>query len=604
MKDLDSIILEILDDFIDSKNIDIEAYCKEYPQHRNAILAKFRTAKFIKSNFQDIDLSGKKLGEYLILQELGRGGMGIVFLGINPALSRLSAIKVLAPSFINDRKALKNFQEEAKTIAKFNHPNIVPIYSISEEKGIQYIAMGYISGISLKKIIEQLQSNKQSHRLNAVAVKEMLQGTPIEEHNILQKSITLKRGFKFWEKSYFQFIATICAEIADALSYAHQNKIIHGDLKLSNILLTNEAIPIVVDFGLSKDIKKIAYSKGNEFAGTLAYAAPEQINENIFSEKTDIWSLGATIYELLTFRNPFIENTAEKTVNKILKFYPLPLRHYNKKIPIELEAIVLKCLGKKPENRYCSMAELSQDLNNYVKLKPIKAKPAGLLGKTVKLIRRHPLLSFLTASLIFTLIISSILIFNKKISDLMFEAGSLYDKCDYDKSILGYNKALKLIKWIPFNDKKCVEIYYSIGNSYLDKPEYEKAIIYYNKALEIDPKCYAAIVGLAELYYEKKNFDESLKFYKVAIKLRPDDRYNYYSVGRIFLDEGMADSALEYYRFASNLAPEDFDTLREIASVIKKIGLSKKEEIEAYLKNKSFNRKQIESVLKILQENL
>src|SRR3989338_7537723 len=163
--EFDNILLEILDEFIDGKKVDIEAHCERYPEHKDAILSKFRTAEFLKKNFHEEDLSGKQLGEYMILQELGRGGMGIVFLGIHPALSRLSAIKILSPSFSHDRESLKNFEEEAKTIAKFSHPNIVPIYSISDEQGMRYIAMGYISGWSLKNIIEMFRTNKRADKL-------------------------------------------------------------------------------------------------------------------------------------------------------------------------------------------------------------------------------------------------------------------------------------------------------------------------------------------------------------------------------------------------------------------------------------------------------
>jgi len=600
--DFDNLLLEILDKYIDGKRVDIDEYCKKYPEYQDALLSKFKTAEFIKSNFHEEDLSGKQLGEYIILQELGRGGMGVVFLGIQPALSRLAAIKVLSPSFVADKDALQNFQEEAKIIAKFNHPNIVPIYSIRDEKGMYYIAMGYVSAHSLKSIIEIYKNNKELHKLKADAIREALQAPPINDTDISQKSITLKRGFKFWDRPYFQFIATIGAEIADALSYAHQNGIVHGDLKPSNILLTHEAIPMVVDFGLSRNIKKIASMKTSEFTGTLAYAAPEQVKENTINEKTDIWSLGITLYELLTFRNPFTSDTVKQTVNKISKGDIAPLRAYNKKIPIELEAIILKCLECNPAHRYASIADLSEDLNNYLTSKPTKARPIDPIRKTVKLFRRRPLLSFVTASLIFTLLISSALMFNKRISDLINDAKSTYENGHYDQALSKYDKIIKMIQQLPFNNWRYVEIFSGMADTYSYKGQYLNAIEYYKKALAMDPKYYWAIVGIAETYYEAGDFDKALKFYKQATAIRPTDRSNYYYVGKMYAAKKMWDEAINNYRRAIELTPEDdTETLREIASIVRILGISKKEEIEIYLKNRKFSDNHVNSIIKLLQ---
>ncbi|HEC92834.1 MAG TPA: serine/threonine protein kinase, partial [Candidatus Atribacteria bacterium] len=245
--DFDNILLEILNEFIKNENIDIEKYCNRYPQYKDALLDKLIIAKLIKQSFREEDLSGKKLGDYILLQELGRGGMGIVFLGIQPALSRLTAIKILPPSLTHNKEALKNFREEAKIIAKFNHPNIVPIYSIGNERGVNYIAMSYINGLSLKDIIEKIKDRKNIDTLKASNILNILQEGTVKKQKISQESITLERSPEFWNKSYFDFIATIGAEIADALNYAHRNGIIHGDIKPSNILLTKNAIPMIVD---------------------------------------------------------------------------------------------------------------------------------------------------------------------------------------------------------------------------------------------------------------------------------------------------------------------------------------------------------------------
>lgn len=605
MDNFEDILLEIIGKLAEGKQVDIEDYCNKYPQYRDALLAKFRTAEFLRKNFHEEDLTGKKLGEYLILQELGRGNMGIVFLGIHPALSRLTAIKVLPPHFIYDKEALRHFQEEAKTIAKFNHPNIVPIYSISENQGLYYIAMGYIPGPLLKDIIERLRKHK-ANELKADSVKKIVQDVITSKKDISQKNIAIKRDSTFWNKSYSHFVATIGAEIANALNYAHQNGVFHGDLKPSNILLTHEGIPMIVDFGLSKDIKKRSFSEGasreaKEFTGTLAYAAPEQIKENIINDKTDIWSLGVTLYELLTFRNPFLGSTVKETADKILKSCPLPLNHYNKKIPVELEAIVLKCLESKPEKRYGSAAELSADLNSYLELKPITARPVGPIGRTVKLFRRRPLVSCLTAGLFVSLIISSVLAFNKNMSNMILDAENTYSMGDYDGALSKYDKILHHSRWLRFNNKRLAEIFSGMGDSYLSKANYKNAENYYQKALKIDSKNYNTISGLGELNFELKNFDNSLEYYKITLKMKPADRYNYYYIGKIYSAKGLLDEAMEYYRRAIESAPEDFVTLEEIASIISKIGLSKRNEIKAYLKTKRFNEKQISSIFKVLQ---
>jgi serine/threonine protein kinase len=424
----------------------------------------------------------------------------------------------------------------------------------------------------------------------------------MEDSDISQKSITSKRGFKFWDKSYFQFVATISAEIADALSYAHQNGIVHGDLKPSNILLTHEAIPMVVDFGLSRNIKKIASMKTSEFAGTLAYAAPEQAKENTVNEKTDIWSLGITLYELLTFRNPFTSDTVKQTIEKISKCNIPLLRSYNKKIPTELEAIVLKCLEYNPTHRYISIAELSEDLNNYLTSKPTKARPIGPIRKTGKLFRRHPLLSFVTISLVFSLLISSVIMVNKKISDMISDAKSTYENGHYDQALSKYDNIISLIQRLPFNEGRYANIFCGIADTYYYKGQYLNSIEYYKKALNIDRRYYWAIVGIAATYYEIGNFDEALNFYKKAIEIRRTDRYNYYYIGKIYSAKKMWNEAIDNYRSAIELTPEeDSETLREIALIVITLGYSKKDEIETYLKSKKFSDKYIISVFKALQ---
>lgn len=594
--EFDNILLQILDEFITGKKIDIEKYCKKYPHHKDAIISKFLTAEFIKKSFQEKDLSGEQIGDCIILQELSRGSMGIVFLGIQPALSRLTAIKVLSPSFSNDKEALANFQEEAKIIAKFNHPNIVPIYSINNEKGVNYISMGYISGLSLKNIIEKLQGNKQLPHLKATAIRDILHENYPEDQDISQKSITLKRGFKFWDKFYFQYIATIGAETADALSYAHQNGISHGDLKPSNILITHEGIPVIVDFGLSKDVKKLSLSEPKEFTGTLVYAAPEQIEKNILNEKTDIWALGATLYELLTMENPFRGATIEKTINNILKSCPPTLRHYNRRIPIELEAIILKCLEGKPKNRYRSAIELSKDLHNYLESKPIKAKPIGIIGRLSKWVKRNPVKFYLIVVIFLSILVTIPLSFKYTLNKWKRVADVFYDKGQYDMAIQQYNKVLRF-------SPSDIQILRYIGNSYYYKGIYKKALLYYKRALTIKPSYSTLLLDIGDVYRDTREFDKAIIYYKQALKLSPQNRIGWYYLGNVYQGKKSYDEAAYHYGKAVLLAPEDFDVIEPLVSVIeeeKEITADGK--IKGYFRSINFNEKESYLLIEVLKK--
>jgi tetratricopeptide (TPR) repeat protein len=413
----------------------------------------------------------------------------------------------------------------------------------------------------------------------------------------LDESIMSKRDLSFWNNSYLKFILTIFSEIADALNYAHRNDIYHGDLKPSNIILTAEGIPMIVDFGLARDMKAIATTQSKEFAGTIGYASPEQIRDNMANEKSDIWSLGVTLYELISLNHPFGGKTISEIIHKILNSEPSSLRKQNKRMPKEVEAIIFKCLEKNPKRRYSSMTMLKQDLKNFLESKPIKARPVGMMNRMYKWVKRHPLISLLTFGLLLTLMIASSLFLNKKINDYIDNGYAFYEEGNYDKALYSYNDALDFLKQIPFSKQRQKEVFYKLGDVWLGKGKYEKAISYYKKVLEIDPKYSQAIIGLGDAYFELGFYDEAIKFYKSAIESSPDDRYNYYRLGRALANKGSLDEAIRNYLIAIRLAPRDSDTLGEIVSVINKKGLYKNDEIKKYLKDMGFSNEQIDSII-------
>lgn len=592
---LDGIVLEMLDGLAQNKEVDIEKYCNTYPAYRDQILAKFKTAEFIKQNFQEQDLSDKKIGDYIILQELGRGGMGIVFLAIHPVLSRLTAIKILPPSFSADKETFIKFQEEAKIIAKFNHPNIVPIYSFNNEQGIYYIAMGYIAGLSLKDTLESIKNRKAS-ALKAMHIKEILTAPASDEENTSQKSISLKRGFEFWNKSYFYFIVKIFAEIAEALHYAHQNGIYHGDIKPSNILLTSEAIPMILDFGLAQDTKKLSkVSRREEFTGTLIYAAPEQIKGNIINDKTDIWSMGVSLYESLTFHNPFQAPLITKTIENILKANLPPLKSYDKKIPIELEVIVLKCLEANPQNRYHSIDELSCDLINYLESKPIRAQSIKKLARIRKYIQRNPRISYLGLLIALLIPLSLFISFKYSLKKMERTADFLLDEGYYNEAIQQYSK---ILKFSPFD----VSILQGIGDAYYWEGEYDMALIYYERALKVNPNHQMIIKSIGDIYSDRKMHDKALENYLKALSLSPHDRYYWIAVADTYKEQKEFDKAAYHYGKAILLVPKAADTVEELSSLItdeKK--LSNYEEVKEYLKSVGLSEQETSSLTLILK---
>jgi hypothetical protein len=606
MEEEDSILNDVIGEFIANSpinDVDIEECCEKYPSLKDKLQQRFKIIKLIEEGLKEEVWSGRRIGEYIIVEEIGQGGMGTVFLAIQTSLNRYVALKILPFGLALDNKAVRRFQNEAKIIAKFNHPHIVPVFSSGVEEGVCYIAMAFIPGLSLNKIIERLKYSSL-HEIRASTIKNIFSKHPdFMRFNLdlknsgLDKTIMSQRDHSFWDNSYLKFILTIFHEVADALNYAHRNDIYHGDLKPSNIILTPEGIPMIVDFGLAKDMKAIATTQSNEFAGTIRYASPEQIRDNTIDDKSDIWSLGVTLYESISLNHPFGGNTISETMDKILNSEPPFLRKKSKKIPKEVEAIIFKCLEKNPKGRYSSMTMLREDLKNFLESKPIKARPVGIVNRTYKWVKRHPLISLLTVGLLLTLMIASSLLLNKKINDYVNNGYTLYEKGDYDSALYSYNEALNILKQIPFLRQRQKEAVYKLGDVWLGKGDYERAISYYKKAIEIDPKYSQAIVGLGDAYFELGFYDEAIKSYKSAIELSPDDRYNYYKLGRALTKKGSLDEAIKSYLVSIRLAPRDSDTLGEIVSVINKKGLYKNNDIEKYLKGMGFNSEEINSIV-------
>jgi serine/threonine protein kinase/cytochrome c-type biogenesis protein CcmH/NrfG len=573
---------------------------------KEALERKYRVLKTLEEAFTDNDLGGIEIGEYLIIEEIGRGGMGVVYLALQQSLRRYVALKVLPFGFSSDSVSIRRFRSEAQLIARFNHPNIVPVYSMGEEKGICYIAMALIPGLSLNKVLQglrQLPVNKWSAGL----VKDIINAHP----DFIRLSVDNNRNDKIeptifassrsvWDKPYPPFILTLCAEIADALSYAHSNGICHGDLKPSNIMLTYGGVPMIVDFGLAKDMQSIQSSRSEDFLGTIAYASPEHITRNIISPASEVWSLGVTMYEMFSPTPPFQSGNVGGTVDKILKIDPPLLRMCLKSLPKDAEAIVFKCLEKASENRYARAEQVKEDIDNFLLSKPILAKPVGKLGRLTKVVKRNRWISTLSCAFVIVLMISLFFALSSSIKQYVVEGDHYVTAGKYPEAIQSYESALKILDVPIFSRISKAAVLSGLGDAWAGMGQSEKAISSYKRALQNDVNNVQALAGMGDLYFVEGHYGEAVAWYNKAIILSPEDSDKYYNRGKAYEKQELYREALRDYLKAIQLAPNDRDTMKEISSLLSKMGMNSISDQVAVLREEGFKETEVKAILQFV----
>jgi TolB-like protein/predicted Ser/Thr protein kinase len=301
-----------------------------------------------------------EFGDYELVEEIGRGGQGVVYRARQKSLNRTVALKVIGLGRWATRAHIKRFRLEAEAAASLNHPCIVPIYEVGERDGACYFSMGLVDG----------------GQLDAVAKREPM---PIRH------------------------AAELIAKLARTVQYAHEHGILHRDIKPGNILLDAKGEPHLTDFGLARLVEtESTVTRTMEVLGTPSYMAPEQAvgNNARVAGATDIYGLGAVLYQLLTGHPPFAGGTTFETVRLVLDSEPRQPRLWNPKVDRDLATICLKCLEKDPQRRYSSALALAEDLERWLKHEPIRARRTGIFTLGRKWVRRNPTSALLAASLV------------------------------------------------------------------------------------------------------------------------------------------------------------------------------------------------------------
>jgi serine/threonine protein kinase/Flp pilus assembly protein TadD len=364
-----------------------------------------------------------RLGDFRIVREVGRGGMGFVYEAVQESLGRRVALKVLARGTAANSVFLERFRREARSAARLHHTNIVPVFGVGESDGAHYYAMQFIQGQGLDAVLADVRRLRGDAGPAPAAYTAR---TGVARSLILGKFPDSGSEEATWSATspvaelphptevapaslsglpvapYFRSVAELGLQVAEALAYAHEHGVLHRDIKPSNLLLDAQGTLWVADFGLSKAEGCDELTHTGDIVGTIRYMAPERFTGRA-DARSDVYALGATLYELLTLRPAFQELERLRLIAKVTNETPPPPSRIDARIPRDLETIVLKAMAPEASARYASATALAEDLRCFLTHRPIQARRASVAERFVRLVRRNPLVTLVAAALVVAL---------------------------------------------------------------------------------------------------------------------------------------------------------------------------------------------------------
>ena len=426
-----------------------------------------------------------RLGEYRIVREIGRGGMGVVYEAEQASLDRRVALKVLYPAITRSEDAVQRFQREAQAAANLSHPAIVPVHSMGEHEGCWYYVMELVDGGSVDELIRGLRGGQTDSCFGDRRSPE-----------------------------HYKSVATLFATVADALHAAHEAGVVHRDVKPANIIVTRVGEPRLVDFGLARLDEQAQLTRTGDLIGTPAYMSPEQARAKEVDARTDIYSLGATLYHLLVGKAPFEGKRIAEVLSRIATHTPPAPRSRAPEIPRDLETVVLKAMDPDRDRRYASAAELAADLRRFAGGEAVVAVRPGALTRAWRSARRHPMRVVAVAAV---LAACGAWFLRPDAPDersaLVAKAEAKSRAGEFAEAAELYGKALELERTVELHLERSMALYRA--------GDQESRLAECNRALELKPGDLMTMVHRIRVLMDLERYEEALADCRFALSKKP-----------------------------------------------------------------------------------
>jgi len=582
-----------------------EALLRDFPElernwgeHLQMLRALSRSSRQAsQTNPKHSVAGGGVLGDYQLNREIGRGGMGIVYEATQISLRRSVALKVLPFAAVLDQQQVARFRNEAQAAASLHHPHIVPVFAVGCERGVHYYSMQLIDGRTMEEVFRELRAGpSRSHYDQPVArfaysvhfrtTEEMPIGSKSEyplsnaQYNdqavlphkhqntrpdIAPAASTLQtiRQRRYIEDTIQQIIC-----IADALDFAHQQGVVHRDVKPSNLLIDSSGKIWIADFGLARVRGTANMTAEGNIIGTARYMSPEQIagKQHEIDHRTDIYALGITLYELLTLQPAFEASDREAIFHKVLSEDPASPRRINSAIEIDLETIVLKAIAKRKEDRYATAGEMAEDLRLFLAGKPTLARRPTLVERAIKWSARNPKLVATTVALLMIAVVS-LATANRLIShqsDLKDQAAARARlHLDQAHSVVDRFGGLiaKRLESLPGGDALRAEVLREAERYYSDFLAYRNAAgTSPSEIAKVRYRLAVTYAALGESERAERTYEEAIASYRAIVDdmaVHPEEQANlaicFHNLGALQKELGRYVDAAKNYRLASDL---------------------------------------------------